>query len=200
MNGQEVRLDSVFPHEFKPEDGGEVDAAPSRPALETTGGRPGSQMHHLLDALQHQLSASTEAEAEAEAGACRDVLCKYQLVYQPAMSMHDRCGVACSLSTAAILPSHELSPPLSITLSAATARNRPFERNEEGVAMLVRATDTPHRPTSDQASERKELREGDKYRLEVSRVQPLFLPRDMDNKMYTFCLPHVCFAFWLMHS
>lgn len=74
------------------------------------------------------------------------------------------------------------------------SRNKPFERNEEGVAMLIRATSVPRSSATKTVAppvsgdEVKSVtaevsRRGDPFRLEVSRVQPLFLARDMDNKM-----------------
>jgi hypothetical protein len=116
---QEVRLDSSFPHEFKPETSpaaapgekengneGIADRGPGslpREALETIGSRPGSQMHHLLDALQQRIASYSEVDGD---DGCNDVLCKYQLVYQPAMSMHDRSAL--SLSHNNHSPTHPL--------------------------------------------------------------------------------------------
>ena len=59
-------------------------------------------------------------------------------------------------------------------------RNKPFERNEEGVAILVKSTSRHNYNTTYKLGEEEV---GDKFRLEVSRIQTLFLPREMDNKM-----------------
>ena len=49
--------------------------------------------------------------------------------------------------------------------------------------MLVRATSTV-RPPAKATEMEGSVAAGDPFRLEVSRVQPLFLARDMDHKMY----------------
>ena len=83
-----MRLDSGFSHEFNnfSESGDDTIRGSTVNdevlGLEKSGHRPGSQLHHLLDALQLRLNNKDSS--------CGDVLCEYQLVYQPAMSMHDR--------------------------------------------------------------------------------------------------------------
>eukprot|EP00602_Paraphysomonas_sp_CaronLab_P009893 CAMPEP_0185036576 /NCGR_PEP_ID=MMETSP1103-20130426/29731_1 /TAXON_ID=36769 /ORGANISM="Paraphysomonas bandaiensis, Strain Caron Lab Isolate" /LENGTH=500 /DNA_ID=CAMNT_0027574151 /DNA_START=248 /DNA_END=1750 /DNA_ORIENTATION=+ len=149
---QEVRLDNTFVSS--------KDAAANSSSHRYTV-PSGSQMHHLLLALD-QLQSGSEADS-SEAVVCemdgvecvqrsertdlsvKDVVNKYQFVFQPAMSMYDR--------------------------------SRMGQRIEEGVALMVKS------PTLLQKMGGKNsIDESQRPWLTIKSSKTLFLPRDYDDK------------------